>query len=78
MTIHSFDNLRRLTRDLETIADWLDELRARIDRAYLRFQLCGLDDAEQEKLAAEVVKFKQVCAALCGSPRQLEQERKAA
>jgi len=77
-TIQSFDDLRRLTRDLETIADWLDDLRARIDRAHLRFQVVGLEREEQEELEAEVLKFKQVCAALCGNPRRLEQERRAA
>ena len=75
--IQSHDDLRRLTRDLGTIADWLDDLRSRIDRAYLRFQVFGLDEEEQEQLAAEVLKFKQVCAALCGDPRRV-QERKAA
>ena len=74
--IQSYDDLRRLTRDLETIADWLDDLRSRIDRAHLRFQVFGLDVAEQEALEAEVLKFKQVAAALCGDPRRLE--RKAA
>ena len=74
--IQSYDDLRRLTRDLETIADWLDDLRSRIDRAHLRFQVFGLDPEEQEALEAEVLKFKQVCAALCGDPRRLE--RKAA
>lgn len=77
--IQSSDDLRRLTRDLETIADWLDDLRSRIARAHLRFQVCAINDEEQEQLAAEVLKFKQVCAALLGDPRRLEQqERKAA
>ena len=76
--IQSYDDLRRLTRDLGTIADWVDDLRSRINQAHLRFQVLGLEDEEQEALAAEVSKFKQVCAALCGTPRRLEQERKAA
>ena len=52
--IQSYDDLRRLTRDLETIADWLEELRSRIDRAHLRFQVSGLEVEEQEALEAEV------------------------
>ena len=76
--IQSYDDLRRLTRDLRTIANWLEELRSRIDRAHLRFQVSGLEVEEQEALEAEVRKFKQVCAALCGDPRRLEQERRAA
>ena len=66
--IQSYDDVRRLTRDLETIADWLDDLRSRIDRAHLRFQVFGLDVEEQEALEAEVLEFKQVCAAICGDP----------
>ena len=74
--IQSYGDLRRLTRDLGTIADWLDDLRSRIDRAHLRFQVFGLDEEEHEQLAAEVSKFKQVCAALCGTPRRLEQKER--
>ena len=74
--IQSYDDLRRLTRDLETIADWLDDLRFRIARAHLRFQVCGLNEEEHRQLDAEVLKFKQVCASLFGDPRRLE--RKAA
>ena len=76
--IQSHEDLRRLTRDLSTIADWLDDLRSRIERAHLRFQVFGLDEEEQEHLTAEVHKFKQVCAALCGNPRRVEKERRAA
>ena len=77
MIIQSSDDLRRLTRDLETIADWLDDLRSRIDRAHLCFQLFGLETEDQEALEAEVRKFKQACAALLGDPLRLKERRAA-
>ena len=53
------------TDDLAIIADWKDELIARIDRAQMYLELVGLDHAEQDDLLAdEVQAFKQVCLAL--------------
>ena len=52
-------------RDLETIADWRDELSAKIKRAELRFEFLGLDPEEQDQLADEVWVFNRVCLALC-------------
>ena len=76
--IESYDDLRRLIRDLETIADWKDDLKAKLERAQLCFQVFGLEPEKQEALEAEVHKFKQVCAALLGNPRRVEKERRAA
>lgn len=67
MTLQTFSYLQRLTRDLEAIVEWRDELQSRIHRAQLRFELCGLDADEQEALAAEVSAFLQVCRALSES-----------
>jgi hypothetical protein len=52
------------TEVLFVIADWKDDLRSRIRRALLRFELVGLNEAEQDQLAAEVEEFKRVCRAL--------------
>ena len=49
--------------DLAIIADWKDELIARIDRAQLRLELIGLDPDAQDLLTAEVHTFKSVRAA---------------
>jgi hypothetical protein len=46
--------------DLETIAEWRDDLDSRLRRAELRFELVGLDAEEQELLHAEVETFKLV------------------
>jgi hypothetical protein len=50
--------------DLETIAEWRDDLDSRLRRAELRFELVGLDAEEQELLHAEVETFKLVCELL--------------
>jgi hypothetical protein len=54
----------RLLTDLEAIADRRDHLISKIRWAHLRFELIGLDAAEQEALAAEVAAFKRVCIAI--------------
>jgi hypothetical protein len=69
MTLKSWADVDRLTDDLKVIADWQDDLRSRIARAMLRFDLIGLDPSEQEELEAEVQEFKRVCRGLsfaCG------------
>jgi hypothetical protein len=64
MTLRSWADVDRLTDDLKAIADWQDDLRSRIARAMLRFDLMGLDRSEQEELEAEVQEFKRVCRGL--------------
>jgi hypothetical protein len=64
MTLKSWADVDRLTDDLEAIADWRDDLRSRIARATLRFDLIGLDSSEQQELEAEVQEFKRVCRGL--------------
>ena len=60
----TIDKLARHTDDLAIIADWKDELIARIDRAQMDLELVGLDHAEQDDLLAdEVLTFKQLCLA---------------
>jgi hypothetical protein len=49
---------------LETIANWSVDLSHRLRRARLKFELIGLDDAEQEALAAEQEQFKRCSKAL--------------
>ena len=77
MTLKSCADVDRLTDDLEVIADWQDDLRSRIARATLRFELIGLDPAEQQKLEAEVQEFKRVCRGLSFG-RSLAERRAAA
>jgi hypothetical protein len=66
MMLRTYADLRRLTRELETIAVWKSDLSFRICRAELRFEFVDLNADEQETLAAEVVVFNQVCAGVAG------------
>jgi hypothetical protein len=74
MTLKSWADVDRLTDDLKAIADWQDDLRSRIARATLKFELIGLDPSEQEELEAEVQEFNRVCRGLsfgrCRAERQ--------
>jgi hypothetical protein len=74
MTLKSWADVDRLTDDLKAIADWQDDLRSRIARAMLRFDLIGLDHSEQEELEAEVQEFKRVCRGLSFSCRRTERQ----
>ena len=74
MTLKSWAEVDRLTDDLEAIADWQDDLRSRIARAMLRFDLIGLDPNEQEELEAEVQEFKSVCRGLSFGCRRAERQ----
>jgi hypothetical protein len=46
---------------LEDIADWRDDLTARIRRARLRFELIGLDGKDIDALLQEATAFKRCC-----------------
>lgn len=50
-------------RDLAVIADWRDELHAKIRRAQMRLELVGDNHHEQDLIADEVLAFKQLCRA---------------
>ena len=65
----SFEVFKRRVVALETVADWQDDLNARINRAQLRFELIGFDIDEQRALYAEGQAFKRVCRALAYSGR---------
>ena len=59
-----------LVGDLEAVADWKEEIAAKIRRAQLRFDLVGLDHGEVEELTAEVRNFNRLCLALGQSLRR--------
>ena len=65
----SFEAFKRHVVALETVADWQDDLNARINRAQLRFELIGFDIAEQRALYLEGQAFKRVCRSLAYSGR---------
>ena len=53
----TFADVEAFTAKLMVIADSRDELQCKLDRAALRFELCGLDPEEQEQLTEEVSAF---------------------
>jgi hypothetical protein len=63
-------DLEALVDDLEAVADWKEEIAAKIRRAQLRFDLVGLDQGEVEGLTAEVRNFNRLCLALGQSLRR--------
>jgi hypothetical protein len=50
-----------LISDLETIADWKEDLNTRLRRAELCFQTIGLSDERREELIHEANCFNRVC-----------------
>lgn len=56
--------LEAWTDTLDYMANWRNDLGARLWRAQVRFELVGLDAEEQDRLAAEIHAFHSVCFAL--------------
>ena len=54
---------------LEQMATWRDDLTIRIRRAVLKFELIGLDEAEQAALEREAAEFNRSCQACWGGGR---------
>ena len=57
-------DIRRLTSDLQTMADWKDDLAARLRIAELCFQTIGLSEGRREALIHESECFTRACRAL--------------
>ena len=53
---------------LEQMATWREDLTVRIRRAVLKFELIGLDDAEQAALEREAAEFNRCCRVLGWRP----------
>ena len=60
----SFEAFKRHVVALETLADWRDDLDARMYRAQLRLEIIGIDIEEQRALYSEGQVWKRVCSAL--------------
>jgi phage shock protein A len=75
----SLDDFERRIDDLELMADWRDELTARIARETLIFEFADYTRREEfDALEAEVSLFNQVCRAITASNEDLRPEREAA
>ena len=53
---------------LEQMATWREDLTIRVRRATLKFELIGLDDAEQKALERETGEFNRCCKVLGWRP----------
>jgi hypothetical protein len=53
---------------LEQMASWREDLTIRIRRATLKFELIGLDGAEQDALEREAAEFNRCCKVLGWRP----------
>jgi hypothetical protein len=53
MRIKSYDDVRRLTAYLQTVADWRDGFQRRADAAQRTLETVGLDPEEHDELLAE-------------------------
>ena len=53
---------------LEQMATWREDLTVRVRRALLKFELIGLDDAEQATLEREAAEFNRSCRVLGWRP----------
>ena len=53
---------------LEQMAIWHEDLTVRIRRALLKFELVGLDEAEQAALEREAAEFNRCCKVLGWRP----------
>ena len=65
-------DVEAFTATLRVVADWRDELQRKLDRAALRFELCGLDLQEQEELTEEVFAFTNLCRTMAHTLRKAQ------
>ena len=66
MTLKSWDDVDRLTDYLKAIADWQDELRSKIARARLRFELTDSIHASKKSLKPRSKSSSESVALCCG------------
>ena len=68
-SLESLNNVAELHGDaLEQMATWREDLTVRIRRALLKFELIGLDEAEQAALEREAAEFNRCCKVLGWRP----------
>jgi hypothetical protein len=53
MKLHSYDDVRRLTAYLQTVADWAEGSERRAIEAQRRLETVGLDTEEHDQLIEE-------------------------
>jgi hypothetical protein len=70
MRLRSYDDVRRLTAYLQTVADWRDGLERRVELAQKRLEVGTLTDEEQDQLLEEGAALLKLMHRLMGSERR--------
>jgi hypothetical protein len=71
MRLRSYDDVRRLTAYLQTVADWRDGLERRVELAQKRLEVGTLTDEEQDQLLEEGAALLKLMRHLMGSERRV-------
>jgi hypothetical protein len=70
MRLRSYDDVRRLTAYLQTVADWRDGFESRVELAQERLEAGTLNDDEQDQLLEEGAAILQLMHRLMKSERR--------
>jgi hypothetical protein len=70
MRLRSYDDVRRLTSYLQTVADWREGLERRIELAQERIDAGTLTEEEQDQLLEEGAALLKLMHRLMGSERR--------
>jgi hypothetical protein len=70
MKLRSYDDVRRFTAYLQTVADWREGYQKRADAAQRRLETVGLDPEEHDELMAEGAALLHLINRLSGKERR--------
>jgi len=70
MRLRSYEDVRRHTSYLQTVADWRERFERRVQLAQERLEAGTLSDEEQDQLLEEGAALLQLMRRLLGSERQ--------
>jgi hypothetical protein len=70
MRLHSYDDVRRNTAYLQTVADWKEGFERRVQLAQERLEAGTLSEEEQDQLLEEGAALLQLMHGLLGSERR--------
>jgi hypothetical protein len=70
MKLRSYDDVRRLTAYLQTVADWREDFRKRAEAAQQKLETVGLDPEEHDELIAEGAALLHLIHRLRGKERR--------
>ena len=71
MKLRSYDDVRKLTAYLQTVADWREGFERRVQLAQEHFEARTLNEAEHDQLLEEGTGLLQLMRRLLGSERRV-------